>query len=89
MTRSRSFGETDKATFLAAIRTFRDALIQAQRTAPPTGDVYKATGPVLDALEELAEALVATTVATVAGQPQFGKGFVCKNWVLFLHTTRA
>jgi hypothetical protein len=57
MTRSRSFGDTDTAALLAAIRTFRDALIQAQRTAPPTGDVYKATGPVLDALGGLAEAL--------------------------------
>jgi hypothetical protein len=39
------------------MKVFRDELIQAQRTAPPTGDVYKATGPVLDALGGLAEAL--------------------------------
>jgi hypothetical protein len=39
------------------MKVFRDELIHAQRTAPPTGDIYKATGPVLEALGGLAEAL--------------------------------
>ena len=54
MNGNRSFGDTDKAKLLAAMRTFRAELIRAMRTAPIGGDVYKATGPVIDALEGLA-----------------------------------
>jgi hypothetical protein len=36
------------------MKTFREALNQAQRTAPPTGDVMKGTGPMLYAVDDLA-----------------------------------
>jgi hypothetical protein len=58
MSGARSFGETDTAILLDAMNVFRAALLGARRAAPVGEAVYKETGTVMDAIDDLAGVLI-------------------------------
>jgi len=53
----RILTETDRQVLLAAIEQCRKACIDALRRAPCTGDVYRRTSDLVDAIDNVAELL--------------------------------
>ena len=53
----RMFSETDRQALLTSIEQCRKASIDALRRAPCTGDVYRRTSALVDAIDGVAEVL--------------------------------